>query len=175
MKRFLIFLLWVAVVWGLILLFLPKKELYFLGEEYLQQQKVTISGEEASDLGFGLRLQGGHLRVGDMAIADLNTTTLWLTLVYNRFEMSPFSLSADLAALLPSQVEQIRITHTIFLPHLIFLEASGAFGQASGRVNLLDRNLSIVLDAPGEVQSRYRQLFNQMQSSEEGFVYELAF
>ncbi len=175
MRRIVMALAWVVVVLLLIVVFLPKKELYFLAERHLAPLGVSITGERVRDLGLGLRLSGGHLRYGDMAIADLNQTTLWLMLGYNRFEMAPFSLSSDLGSILPAEVEHLAITHTLLMPHRIFLEASGAFGQAKGEVNLLDRNLSITLEAPGEIQSRYRQLFNQMQRSEEGFVYELAF
>lgn len=166
---------WLLAVIYLAVIFLPKKELYFQAERELQTQKIFVSGERVQDLGLGLRLEGGQLRFNDMEIANLSQTTLWVTLFVNRLEVGPFELGRDLGALLPSRVDRIVATHAIWAPHLILLEASGAFGEARGRVNLLDRNLSITLDAPGEIQNQYRPLFQQMRSSEEGFVYELAF
>jgi hypothetical protein len=175
MRRLLIVFGWLAVVGLLVVVFLPKASLYFLAERHLKPLGVVISGERVQDLGLGLRLKGGRLDYNDMHIADLNQSTLWLSFGYNRFELAPFELGSDLASLLPDRIERVRITHTLLMPHRIFLDAKGGFGQARGEVNLLDRNLSITLEAPGEIQRQYRQFFNQMRNTEEGFVYELAF
>ncbi|MGE4294304.1 MAG: hypothetical protein AB7E49_01205 [Campylobacterales bacterium] len=175
MKRLAVGLMWcVALIW-LVLAFLPKKELYFLAERALAPLKVVYSGETPRDLGLLFKLSGGTIYYENMAVANPQSITLLTTIFYNRLQVEPFELGSEAAALFPARIDRLVAWQTVFYPHVIFLGGEGAFGRFSGRVDLWQRKLTAQVQAPAEVQTRYRQLFTLMKPTEEGHRYEYAF
>ena len=174
-KKLFAFLVWIVLTLVLVIVFLPKKELYFLAESYLAPLKININEETASDRGVRFALQNGQIIYDRMNITRFDEIALTTTLFYNALEIKPFVLSSEVGAFLPRRVERLEATHHIFMPHIVSFSGEGEFGSFKGRVNLVDRKLTITLDAPGEVQQKYSQIVRMMNRTEEGLVYELQF
>lgn len=169
-----------AVIWGvvtlwLLIIFVPKTELYFLGERLAEPLKVVYSGETPRDLGLLFEVRGGTLYYENMALTRPEAIGLLTTLFYNRLWIAPLELSPEAAALFPAKINRLEAWHTVFWPHVVFLGGEGDFGSFSGEADLFKRTLRITVQSPAEVQNRYRQLFMMMQPTEEGHRYELAF
>ncbi|MDR3347680.1 MAG: hypothetical protein LBN32_03605 [Helicobacteraceae bacterium] len=173
-KRFFAFVVWCVVLLLLLIVFAPKKELYYLGERFLIAQKIAINGESASDYGLVFDLDNAQIVYDRMNVARLENMRLFVSIFYNSLSLSPFMLSQELS-FLPSRVDQLTVYHTIVMPHIIYIEGEGAFGSVKGEINLVSRRLRAVLNIPGEIQSRYGQFLTKMKREEEGFIYELKF
>ncbi|GHV01569.1 hypothetical protein AGMMS49521_2060 [Campylobacterota bacterium] len=174
-KKFFAFLVWIALVLILVIVFLPKKELYYLAESYLLPLKININEETASDRGLVFSLQNGQIIYDRMNITRFDEIALTTTLFYNALEIKPFVLSSEVGAFLPRRIERLKATHHIFMPHIVNFSGEGEFGSFKGKLNLIDRKMAITLDAPSEVQQKYSQIVRMMNRTEEGLVYELQF
>lgn len=175
MKKLLRFLLFLLLIIYLIIIFMPKKELFYLAEEYLAKERVVLSGERHSDYGLIFRIDGGVLYYDRLESAKLGSFTLIPLVFYNQANLNSVQLSGALASLIPDKIESARAIHTLFLPHIIFLSAKGSFGTLDGKVDLYNRRVELTIDAPSAVVNKYRQLFSQMKKGENGFVYQSSF
>ncbi|MDR0664145.1 MAG: hypothetical protein LBF86_01300 [Helicobacteraceae bacterium] len=174
-KKIVAALIWIVVALEAIVFFLPKKELYYLAERYMEQIGAFVSGEDASDYGWALSLKGGTLYYDRTAIAENARTTLITTIFYNELSVDSFELSDTLAAIAPARVDFLKARHTIFAPHKFFLSAEGAIGAATGWIDLFDRKIYLLINVPSETQQKYGQIFARLEKTSEGFVYERDF
>ncbi|MDR0746311.1 MAG: hypothetical protein LBE89_00265 [Helicobacteraceae bacterium] len=174
MKRIFIFFVWLIIFIHTAIFFLPKREIYFLAERILQEWKIAVNYEVPKDYGLLFSLKNPEFIYDKIPIATVESADLFVSLFYSSLSVSPFTLSSSLS-FLPPRVDSLRVRHTIFAPHVVYIDGAGAFGEFSGTINLLDRRASILLQSPSEIQGRYPLLFREMNKTQEGFVYERAF
>jgi hypothetical protein len=174
-KKIAIVLIWAVIALEAIVFFLPKKELYYLAERYLEPLGATISSEEASDYGWLFSLKGGSVYYDRMEAANNDKTALIATIFYNELSVESFSFSKPIAAAFPPRVDFLKARHTIFMPHKIFFTSEGEIGAVSGWIDLFARKIRVVINAPSEVQQKYGQIFAVLEKTTEGFVYERDF
>jgi hypothetical protein len=168
-------LIWAVIALEAVVFFLPKKEIYYLGERYLDALGVAISSEEASDYGWLFSLKGGAIYYDRMQTAENNRLSLFASIFYNELSLEPFSFASELNSIFPTRVDFLKARHTIFLPHKIFLSGEGEIGAISGWIDLFARKIYIVINAPSEIQQKYGQIFAVLEKKSEGFVYERDF
>jgi hypothetical protein len=174
-KKIAAILIWAIVVLETFVFFLPKKELYYLAERYLDRVNIAVSNEEPSDYGWLFSLKGGTLYYDRMAIAQNAKISLLTTLFYDSLSIAPFTLSNELNSLFPARVDSLEARHTIFVPHKIFLSGEGEFGAFSGSIDLFSNKISLVINAPSQIQQKYGQIFAVLEKTSEGFLYERDF
>ena len=175
-KRLFAGAVWVVVTLMLIIAFLPKKELYYFGEQWLLDYRVNINNEMANDYAFALRLKNADLVYDRVPIAKIDNMSLLTTFFYSRFDVAPFVFSDELSVLLPARVDQLSASHTIFVPHLIFVSGEGEFGAFEGTIDLFNRVITTTVTAPREIVERYAQVFAMMTKLEDGgYAYEFNF
>ncbi|MDR2034107.1 MAG: hypothetical protein LBP89_05695 [Helicobacteraceae bacterium] len=170
-KKIVAGLIWTIVVLETLVFFLPKRELYFLGERYLEPLNIVINGEDASDFGWLFSLKGGSIVYDKMNAAENEKISFLTTIFYNRLSIASFNLSNELAAAVPARVDFLEARHTIFVPHKIFLSGEGEFGAFSGSIDLFSRKIILAINAPSQIQQKYGQIFARLEKTPEGFVY----
>ncbi|GHS87029.1 hypothetical protein FACS189487_02380 [Campylobacterota bacterium] len=175
MKRLLAALVWVVIAAELCVFFVPKRELYFAAERELEKLQVSISGEKASDLGWYFSINGGSIIYDRAKIAENGSASLIATIFFNRVKVESLTLSNNLASVAPKRIDSLEAIHTIFVPHKVFLSGEGEIGEISGTIDLLDRKISLLINAPTQIQQKYGQLFAGLEKTAEGFLYESNF
>lgn len=175
MRKLLIAIIYIVITLFLIVIFLPKKELWFLAERYLEQNKIILSHEKVSDYGVLAKLDGGVLYYDKMSAFELSSLKVGAFLAYNYLYLDQIELSSSLSTILPAKIEFLSAKHSIFFPHRIFIDGAGDFGTLSGTVDLVSRKAVMLVEAPNEIVSKYRQLFVQMKRTEQGYLYEFEF
>jgi hypothetical protein len=145
MKRFgksLAYFIFVVVA---MLFFLPKINLYYLGESFVEKYKIVMSQEKLTDQGLTLKIDEGKLYYDDLMVAHIDHISIKPLIVFNAISVSPFTFSKDMEQFLPLGIESFNITHTVFSPLHVSIESSGDFGYLSGDIALYDRSISLVL------------------------------
>ena len=175
MKKLLKFILLIFITIYITVIFIPKKELFFLAELYLEKEKIVLSNETHSDYGLIFKISNGALYYDRLKAFDLSSITFLPLVVYNQISLDPIELEGALATVMPKDISYLKAYHTVFLPHIVFVKAEGGFGTLSGKIDLFNRTVDLMVDTPKVVENQYRALFAQMKRGENGFVYQSNF
>jgi len=173
--KFFLFLGWIVVFIYLLVGFLPKAGLYYLGEQKLAEKKIFISGEKVSDRFFGFGLSGGQIYYEGIHVAPMPEIDLTTLLFYNTLTVEGFRFSEDVADFVPPEFGGLAVTHSILAPHKVFLSGDGDFGSIAGETDLLERKLHLVFSPSAAVSKQYPALKRYFKKTKEGLVYEIRF
>jgi len=156
--------------------FMPKESVYYYLEKELQKQKIILSDEEIIDNGFSLQLNNTKLSYDSIESANVENINIKIFLVYNSLSVSNVRLLDVASSFVPLHVDTINIKYTIFNPLNIVAESNGEFGQASAEVNILDRNISMVLKPSPLMLKKYRATLRNLKKNKAGeYKYEKTF
>ncbi len=156
--------------------FMPKESVYYYLEKELQKQKVILSDEEIIDSGFSLQLNNTKLSYDSIESANVENINIKIFLVYNSLSVSNVKLLDVASSFVPLQIDAINIKYTILNPLNIVAESNGEFGQANAKVNILDRNISIVLKPSQLMLKKYRATLRNLKKNKAGeYKYEKTF
>ncbi len=174
-KKLLRLLLWALIFLYLAVALLPKEALFYQAERALEPMHIFINEKEVSDRLFSVTLEDATLLYQDVEAATAEGITLTTLLVYNSLSVTPFRINEDLAGFIPPGIEKLRITHHLFMPHRIRIEAAGDFGTAIGYADLLERRLRIDITFSSLVNRDYPALLKMVRKDTEGYYYEYTF
>ena len=156
--------------------FMPKESIYYYLEKELAQEKVILSGEEIVDSGFSLQLNSVKVSYDSIESANVENINLKMFLLYNSLSVSNVKLLDVASSFVPLKIDTINIKYTVFNPLKIVGESDGEFGQANAEVNILDRNISIVLKPSELMLKKYRATLRNLKKNEAGeYKYEKTF
>jgi len=175
MKKIALFFLYTVLFFGALLFFTPKENLYYFAEEQLKPLGVVIGYEEAVDHGFRLELLHSKLYVQKIKSANIASVTIGLFGLYNAVAINNVVLDKTFEQFFPPLIERVDLHQSIFSPFQLKGEAVGDFGEAAATVNLLDRNVSVILKPSKLMHSRYKSTLKQLKKSKEGdysYVYK---
>jgi len=176
MKKIALFLFYTLFFLAMLLFFTPKENLYYFGEEQLKPLGVVIGYEEAIDHGFSLEITDAKLYVQKIKSANIASTTIRVFGVYNSVDVENIVLDSTFEQFFPPLVNHVSLHQSIFSPQQVIAEAVGDFGEAHATVNLLDRNVSVIVKPSKLMLSRYRNTLRQLKKTKEGdYRYESKF
>ncbi len=152
-----------------VMIFMPKKELYYLMEHKLKEQNIVISGETLKEGLLSLTIENPVVYIGGAPLAKAEKITLWSLLVYTRLDARELLVAEGLPAELKFQ--SVGARYSIVSPTNIYLEGLGSLGTIEGNVDLLDRTVQIVIPEDAEVAA----LSKYLKKGDKGWVYESKF
>lgn len=175
LKKLLWGLAWFLLFVYLLIGFLPKAGLYYLGEQALAENKVYVTGEKVSDTFLGLSLSGGEIYFEGILVAPVPEIRLTTLLFYNGLTVAPFRFSDQVSDFVPPEFGGLRVVHSVLAPHKVRIEGSGDFGSLNGEVNLLERRVEVLFTPSGAVSKNYPSLLRYFKKTRDGLVYATAF
>jgi len=176
MKKIVLFLFYSLFFLAMLLFFTPKENLYYFGEEQLKSLGVVIGYEEVIDHGFSLEIRDAKLYIQKIKSANIASTTVHIFGLYNNINIENIVLDSTFEQFFPPLINHVSINHNIFSPQQVQAEAVGDFGEAQATVNLLERNISVVVKPSKLMLSRYRNTLRQLKKTKEGdYRYESKF
>lgn len=175
-KKLLRFFAYFAFFILALIYFAPKESIYYLLEHELKTYSVVISDETLQDKGLTLSIKNAALYVKSIESAKIKNCDVTLLLLYNSLNASDITLSESLKSFVPLKIESLVFTQSIFDPLHLHIHALGAFGEAKGSVNLLERTIHIDFTASELMQKEYKNALREFTKSQEGgLVYDKAF
>jgi len=176
MKKIALTLFYILFFLAALLFFTPKERIYYYAEEQIKPLGVIIAQEEAVDTGFSLRIDHAKLYVKKIKSANIATIKLTLLGFYNRLSVKNIVLDNTFEQFFPPLIERLDVTQNIFTPTKVTANASGDFGSAKARVDLLDRNGTLYVTPSKLMRSRYQNTLRQLKRTPEGeYRYEFKF
>jgi len=168
MKKIALFLFYSLFFLAMLLFFTPKENLYYFGEEQLKSLDVIIAYEEVIDQGFSLQIKDAKLYVKKIQSANIASTQIRIFGLYNAVNIENIVLDSTFEQFFPPLINHVSLDQNIFSPQQIHAEAVGDFGEAHATLNLLDRNVSVIVKPSKLMLSRYRNTLRQLKKTKEG-------
>ena len=176
MKKIALFILYTILFFSALLFFTPKESIYYFAEEQLKPLGVVIGYEEAVDQGFSLEILHAKLYIQKIKSANIGSIKISPFGLYNTVSASNVVLDKTFEQFFPPLLQRLDIEQNIFAPLQLNAEAIGDFGEAEAVVNVLDRNVSVILRPSKLMLSRYKNTLRQLKKSKEGdYRYEYKF
>ncbi len=152
-------------------IFAPKRELYYMLEAQLMKNDIIIHNEEIVGGLFTLKLNHPQLYVKGIRVAEVEQIELWSLLFYSRLSINAISVDESIKNLVPTQIDNISISHKLFDPLTLFVDGRGEFGTANGKVMLDNRSVRVNM---GD-EKLIGKLKPLLKKGDEGWYYETAF
>lgn len=159
------------VVWFVLILFMPKEEIYFRMEQELAKNEIKLNEEHRNEGLFSLNLENVTVYVKGIPLATVEKISFFTLLFHTCINVEALMIDESLKAMTPTEVEHLHISQNILSPFDIKVKAEGPFGQASGSVDLNQRMVHMDINETkglGMLKSKLKQ-------GEEGWVYETSF
>lgn len=154
-----------------IVIFAPKRELYYLLENKLVEEDIIISQEKINAGLFSLDIIEPDLYIKGLKIASVKRVKVTPLLFFTTASVREVQFDPAFDRWVAGGVTKITATHQLFDPFRIQLVFSGGFGEARGYADMQTRMMH--LDFLGEsVPAKLRALFRK---GEKGWYYETSF
>jgi hypothetical protein len=154
-------------IWIAIIVFMPKKELYYLLEHQIVKYNVKLNEKTITDTLFGLDLNKVDVYMSGINLAQISNIKFITFLFYNKVNLNQLKIDNSLKSVVPLNIKDINITYSIVSPMQLDISADGDFGEVKG---YLDINRTIHLDfiKVGNIKS----LKKELKKNKNGWYYE---
>jgi len=175
-KKLLLFLAYSTFFIVALMAFFPKENIYFLLEKELKNFDVVISKEHVDSSLLSLNLQNLEITTKGIESALIDEASVTLLVFSNSIKLGNIKLSSLVEAYLPSRIDELEVTYTVFDPLHLNAVGMGAFGEAEASFNISSRELEVILKPSKKMLSKYRNSLRRFKKSENGeYVYVQSF
>ena len=161
----------IVVLWLAVIVMMPKQEIYYLLEQELEKNDIKISSEKISEGWFTLRIQEPSIYVKGIKVATVKEIELFTLLFYTRGSLEGLLLDRSLERFAPREIDQAVVTHSVVNPLNMMIDARGLFGEAEGRVNVMERQIRMKFSQ----RKNLGMLSSKLKKDGEGWLYETSF
>jgi len=175
MKRFVKILAYICTMVALLILFLPKTNLYYAAEGLMQEKNIYISDEEVHDSGFSLELINAMIFFDKLELMKVENIKLSPWIVYNVVSLNTVDINEGFSDFLPEEISSLKVEHFFYNPTHIKLSGESTDSFFFGDVDILKRVLSLHLRVGAKSEKRYKVLLEKLTKEEGGYYYEYKF
>jgi len=175
-KKIAKFLAYISFFILAIIYFAPKVSLYYLAESKMKPFDVVVTSEVLKDNGFSLDIKDGSVVVKSIESAKFENINIKLLGLYNFISVDNIYLSSTAKSFIPLYIRKINIQYYVLNPLNIDMFAIGEFGKVRAFVDLVKRELRVVLTPSKLMISKYKSSLKNLKKSENGeFTYAKTF
>ena len=136
MKKFFIFL--IGLIIGLIV-FMPKKNLYFTLQHFLQKEKIYINSEINSNI-ISLNLKNGTIFYKGIDAVKFKNIFIYPFLFFNNIKAT--NIKIDFGNL---NINNLDVTYSIINPLKVYIKGDSNFGKIDGSIDLVNRKIKVYI------------------------------
>ncbi len=160
-----------AVIWLAVLIFMPKQELYYMLEKELEKKDIKINEKSIDEGLFSLTINEADVYAKGIKLASVEKLNFFSLLFYTKVEFKNLVLDDSLKSMAPTQTDAATISHAIWNPLYIGIDAQGSFGELKGAVSLDDKTLRLDFNESKGIE----MLKPKLKNDEKGWYYETSF
>ena len=164
-------LLFFIVILFSLAIFAPKRELYYLLEEYLMRRDIIVDNEKIESGFFALKLHHPELYVKGIKVAEIEEVSLFTLLFYTAMSAKEIKVDSSLQSWAPRQIETVSLRYHVLDPLYIRMKARGSFGTVDGYFSIRKRLLHLDLTEEKSIDV----LKPLLKKGEKGWYYETSF
>jgi hypothetical protein len=161
-----------TVFWFALLLFMPKQELYFTLEKELAKQDIEINEKSIDEGLFSLNLIEPVIYVKGIKIATIEKINIFTLVFTTNINVQTLVLDDSLKAFAPEKIDVANISHSLFSPFKVNIEARGSFGAIEGIADLNKRSLRLDFNETTKALDTIR---SNLKKDAQGWYYETSF
>jgi hypothetical protein len=154
-------IIYIVVTVIFIFAFAPKKEIILLGEQVLSVYKINIV-KQPDDT----KIYYDDIFVAKVKILDIN-----LMMYSNVINIKDIKIDKDYEVFVPTNIDNIDITYSLFEPTLVHLTSKGQFGEVNASYNILNASIYMKL-APSKILLKNKNIMNNFVKTKNGYIYE---
>jgi len=158
-------------VWFVLLLFMPKAELYYTLEETLAKQDIKFNEKSIEEGLFTLTLKDVTVYVKGIALAQVEELDFFTILFYSSLDVYNLEVDEALHAKVPALTREATFIHNILSPLTVSIDANGSFGMIDGKVDLMSNEVRIDFVEVGNIS----MIQTFLTKDEKGWFYEKSF
>jgi hypothetical protein len=159
------------VIWFSLLVFMPKKEIYFALEKVLLSQDIEVNEEVIESTPFTLVLKGMTFYVKGIRVAKADEAEFFTLLAYSRLTVRNIVVDKSLRSMLPPELSLLQVTHFLVDPLHLRIFAKGSFGTVEGSVSLKEHMVHLDFVEAKDI----RTIKSNLKKGEKGWYYESSF
>ncbi len=159
------------LIWFVLILFMPKEEIYFSLEKELAKNDIELNEENRSEGIFSLSLQNVTVYVKGIPLVTVEEIDFFTLLFYTSIHFETLMIDESLKTMTPTEIEDLLISQSILAPLNLSVKAEGLFGEARGNIDLDMRMLRMDFNDTKALG----MLKSQLKQGEKGWYYETSF
>ena len=160
----------VTLLFGLYI-FMPKVQLYYKAEEFLQSKNILIGNEVIESNLLGLKVHHGIIYYQGAEMARFELAQIRPYIILNSANFKNIETLGIAKRFGNINVQTLELKHSILKPFFIKLSANGSFGAASGYIDLKNHFVHIDITEAKDI-APFRAI---LKKGEEGWYYESKF
>lgn len=161
----------VLLIWFVLVLFMPKEEIYFKLEQELLKNDIQINEESKSEGIFSLSLKKVTVYIKGIPLATVEEIDFCTLLFYTSVQFENLMIDESLQSMTPTEIENLHITQSVLKPLNLSIKAEGSFGEGKGNIDLKNRTLRMNFND----NKALKMIQSQLRQGEKGWIYETSF
>ena len=153
------------------LIFMPKTELYYMLEKELSENEITLNEKSIEEGWFSLNVKGITLYAKGVQVATIEELNYFTLFFYNSMELLMVEVDDLLKSKVPGKITELVLTHHLFAPLTVAIDANGTFGVIEGEVQLSDNTVRLDFIEEKEID----MILPLLKKDEKGRYYEKSF
>lgn len=175
MKKILKLFLYLFTFMVFFILFLPKESFYNLLEEKLERSQIVVSNETKKEKLFSFSVLNADIFYQGINMAKVDDITFKTYLFQTKVIFKNINFLDTLSSFAPTPINEVIFEHSVLDVNKINIKSSGTFGELSGNINILKREIKIELSASPLMKNSYSNLLRYMKFENERYLYEYKF
>lgn len=155
-----------------LLILLPKENIYFKIEQVLENQGVVISNEIFNNKLLGFDINAADVFYKELYFSNINRFDFQTYIISSKVKMDGIRFSNGFSKMIPTPIENITLTHSIFDFKHVKIDGNSSFGKLDGNIDLLSRKIILYFDATNSMKSRYSNVLRMMKQKDGRYIYE---
>ena len=175
MKKILKLFLYLFTFIVFFILFLPKESFYNLLEKELEKSQIVVSNETRKEKLFSFSVMNADIFYQGINMAKVDDITFKTYLFQTKVIFKNINFLDTLSSFAPTPINEVIFEHSILDVNKINIKSSGTFGEVSGNIDILKREIKIELNATTLMKNSYSKLLLYMKLENERYVYVYKF
>jgi len=173
MKKLLKYLLYLVLFCFMMIVFLPKLNIYYLGLEKLQASKVKLVAQNVEDNYISFDIENLDAYFNSINVAKIESTSIHTYILSSSLTLSNIKANDVLKTFIPEYIKKVTISHNLFKdPFQLDLQLLFKKGNAFGHIDLVKNKIVINLDVSNTFIRKYKNITNKFKKNGKYYTYE---
>ncbi len=167
-KKIVIELFYLLLFLSALLYFLPKEHLYYLVQQTLQEQKITLTQKQLHETPFGIELHAVTLSYEGVPVAKIKDIRVTLFGLYDSVKAEGVELSSLASSYIPPKLSFVMANYSVLHPLAIDTVAQGVFGSLKAVLHLQEKKVLATVKPSHIFQTNYGRSLRYLHRKKDG-------
>ena len=172
MKKIFIFISYMIFFFVILLITLPKTNLFYYSQTLLKEKKVYIINQTISDNLFSFDLKNFTINYNFLDLAAVKELSLSTYIFNSNILIKNIMIDSSFEKISPTKIKFIDIKHSLFDPLNISIFSKGEFGTINAKFSLKNFTFLIRLKQSDLMDLKYKNILSLMRKDKGEYIYE---